>query len=402
MRQQAILRTRSLGALLGVTGPLVLTALLTNLQAGQSRDYAFLYLGLVAALGLSVGLVPSLIAAAASFLCVDFFFVPPVHTLTITDETDLVNLLVFFGAAGVIGGLTARRRHAQLQAEALSAHLQAANAELERLNREQAEAARTAVRLAQAQQQVRVLEEADRVRRELLQNVSHELRTPLAGILMGVTAAQGDSRVPARSREALEGIAGQARRLNRLVGDMLDMARIEGGVLDLDLAEMDMVEAATAAADRLRRISQGRQVELHAPGTPVEVVADWGRVAQVLDNLLGNADRFAPQGSPIEVRVAPGTRGMVVTQVVDHGPGVPPELRQRIFERFVLARTQLGGGSPDPQAGTGLGLAIVRGLIEAQAGRVWLDEPAASSTGAVFAFSLPAAPPTVPASPELQ
>ena len=383
---------RVIQAGVAVAGPVALTAVLSHLGSGQSRDYAFLYLGLVAALGLSTGIVASLIAAAASFLLVDYYFVPPEHTLSIADETDLVNLLVFFATAATVGGLTSRRRAAQLEAEALSRHLQSANTELERLNRDQAEAARTAVRLAQAQQQVHLLEETDRLRRELLQNVSHELRTPLASVLMGTTAMLGGDDIPTRWHETLEGITTQTRRLNRLVGDMLDMARIEGGVLDLHLDDVDMAEAAATAADRLRAMSPERVVAVQPGPGPLDVVADWDRVAQVLDNLLINADRYAPAGTPIEVRVSRGARGTVVTQVVDHGSGVAPGLREHVFERFVAKHEPDGGAETESTGGTGLGLAIVRGLIEAQAGRVWLDEPEPGATGARFAFSLPAAP----------
>jgi two-component system sensor histidine kinase KdpD len=379
-----------LGIGAATAGPLALTAILSHVQSGQSREYAFLYLALVAALGLFLDLTSSLVAAAVSFLCVDYFFVPPVHQLSIADETDLVNLLVFFGAAGVIGGLSSRRRRAQLEAEALSRRLRVANEEMERLNREQADTARTAVRLAHTEQQVRVLQETDRLRRELLQNVSHELRTPLASILTGTTAFLDQPKLSAPQRELLTAIAGQARRLNRLVGDMLDMARIEGGALDLVLDEMDMGEAATAAAERLRRISRDRTVEVVVTRRPVEVVADWDRVGQVMDNLLMNADRFAPPESAIEVRITPGARGNVVTQVTDHGPGVAPELRERIFERFVGQRPPERDGRAE-LGGTGLGLAIVRGLVEAQAGRVWLDDSEPGANGARFAFSLPAA-----------
>jgi two-component system OmpR family sensor kinase len=125
-------------------------------------------------------------------------------------------------------------------------------------------------------------------------------------------------------------------------------------------------------------------------GDPVDVVADWDRVGQVLDNLLVNADRFSPPGAAVEVRVAPGARHTVVTEVRDHGPGVAPEMRDSVFERFVSG--PVDDGRPAGSLGsTGLGLAIVRGLVEAQAGRVWLDEPPRGETGARFAFSLPAA-----------
>src|ERR1700741_2200157 len=89
------------GSFLAIAGPVALTAILVQVDVGVSRDYAFVYLAVVAALGLLSGLGPALLAAGASFLLVDYFFVSPVHTLTIADETDLVNLLVFFGTAGV-------------------------------------------------------------------------------------------------------------------------------------------------------------------------------------------------------------------------------------------------------------------------------------------------------------
>jgi two-component system OmpR family sensor kinase len=125
-------------------------------------------------------------------------------------------------------------------------------------------------------------------------------------------------------------------------------------------------------------------VSIELESGSLEAVADWDRLGQVLDNLLANADRYAPPDSPIEIHVAPGARGTVVTRVIDHGPGVPEGMRERIFDRFV--RDEQAGGE-----GTGLGLAIVRGIIEAHAGRIWLDDPEAGG-GAVFAFTLPAAP----------
>jgi two-component system sensor histidine kinase KdpD len=228
------------------------------------------------------------------------------------------------------------------------------------------------------------LRDADRVRRELLQNVSHELRTPLASILTGATALLTRADLSATVREGLTGIVAQSRRLDRLVGDMLDLARIEGHALELHLEPTDVGAAAEAAGDRLRAVRPGRRVDVVTDPGSLEAVADWDRLGQVLDNLLVNADRYAPEATPIEIHVAPGVRGTVVTRVIDHGPGVPNELRDRIFERFVRDETS---GSE----GTGLGLSIVRGIVEAHAGRVWLDDPAAGE-GAVFAFTLPAAP----------
>ena len=374
------------GLAAGVLGPVALTAVLVPLRAPQPRDYVFLYLGVVALLGVGRGLAPALVAAASSFLLVDFFFVPPVHTLTVADEQDLVNLLVFFGAAGLVGGVGSRRRRNQLAAEALSQQLRRANEELARLNREQAEAAAVAVRLARTEQQVRVLEESDRVRRDLLANVSHELRTPLGSILTNSTGLLSDPALAAGLHAEVESIAVEARRLNRLVGEMLDMARIEGNALTLHLEPVDVGAAVEAAVERLHVPSPQREVEWESDASGLQVVADWDRLGQVLDNLLANADRAAREGTSITLSASRGARSMIVVRVGDRGPGVPDELRPRLFSRFVH-----GGSGDGDGGGVGLGLAIVRGLVEAHAGRVWLED-GEGGTGATFAFSLPAAP----------
>jgi K+-sensing histidine kinase KdpD len=377
-----------LGCSVAVAAPVAVTATLVPLGA-SSRDYVFVYLAVVAVLAVVSGLVPALVAAAASFLLVDWFFVPPLHTLSVADETDLVNLLVFFGTAGLVGGLGARRRRAQLSAEALAKQLRSANRDLERLNREQSDAAVVAVRLARTEQQVHSLEETDRLRAELLGNVSHELRTPLATILTGSTGLLDNPELSPVLRAEVISIAGETQRLAQLVSDMLDLARIEGRALRLQVADVDVREAIDAAVDRLRRHSPTRPVEVHLD-EGVEVVADWTRLGQVLDNLLGNADRYAPTGTSIRVEAARGKRAMVVIRVIDHGPGIPSDQRERIFERFV--RSADPGGN-EGSGGTGLGLAIVRGIVEAHAGRVWVEE-SRESEGSRFAFAVPAAEPS--------
>jgi K+-sensing histidine kinase KdpD len=384
MTRPRVDRVLIVGSATALIAPPLLTIALVRLPSAESLAYVFLYLGIVASLGLVAGLVPALIAAALSSVLADYFFLPPVYSLSLSNPSDVIYLVIFFATAGAVGAVGALRRRATDDARALTRTLSETNTELERLYREQAAAARTAVRLAQTQQQVSALRHADRVRRELLQNVSHELRTPLASVLTGATVLLGRADLSAPVREGLIGIVTQSLRLDRLVGDMLDLARIEGHALELRLEPTDVGAAAEAAAGRLRRLRPERRVEVTVEAGFVEAVADWDRLGQVLDNLLVNAHRYAPEGTPIEIRVAPGVRGTVVTRVIDHGPGVPAGMRDRVFERF--ARDEASGSE-----GTGLGLAIVRGIVEAHAGRVWLDDPDAGG-GAVFAFTLPAAP----------
>jgi two-component system sensor histidine kinase KdpD len=351
------------------------------------RDYIFLYLGAVAVLGLLGGLWPALLAAAFSFLLVDYFFVPPVGTLTIADREDIVNLLAFAATGLLVGLLASRRRRALLESRELAGQLRDANSELVRLNAEQASAAQSAVRLARSEQQIRSLQETDRLRRELLANVSHELRTPLGTILAESTDTAGRLSAGDAARR-LDTIAAEARRLDLLVEDMLDMARIESGALELDLEPVLLQDAVVAAAERLQHGHPDRKVSWDRDETSTEVLVDWDRLGQILDNLLENANRFGPAGTPIRIAVSHEEPDLVTVRVSDQGPGVPLELRDRIFHRFVR-----GPDGPDqgPSPGTGLGLAIVKALVEAHAGTIRLEEPAAGK-GATFTFTLPEAP----------
>jgi two-component system sensor histidine kinase KdpD len=366
-------------------GPVIVTAVLVNFSHQVQRDYVFIYLGLVAVVGVVRGLWPALVSAGVSFLLVDYFFVPPVGTLTIADEQDIVNLIAFLVTAGLVGALASRRRRAFLESEALTRQLRDANTELVRLNKEQAEASSAEIRLARSEQQVRSLQEADRLRRELLANVSHELRTPLGTILTESTDVSA-ARSPEEAAARLQTIAEEARRLKALVDDMLDMAVIEGGALELDLEPLDLADAITAAADRIKRNSPKRVIDSDPVSSHVEVLADWNRLGQIFDNLLANADRFGPVGTPITVKVTREEPGLVTVRIRDRGPGVAPELRQRIFERFFRDASEA-----ESKGGTGLGLAIVRGLVGAHAGTVAVDEQG-EEPGATFRFTIPEAP----------
>ena len=365
---------------LALAGPGILTAVLVQFSPTDKRNYVFLYLGVVAIVGVLRGFWPALLAAAVSFALLDYFFTVPYYTFTMSRPEDALNLLVFVVVAALVGILASRRRQALLQAEALTKQLRDVNSELIRLNKEQAEAAQAALRLARSEQQINALRETDQLRRELLANVSHELRTPL-GTILAESTDPIEERSAAEMGQALQTIAAEARRLNALVADMLDMTIIEGGALELDLAPLDIADAIEAAAERLHRFSPGRQVSWDSDAARAEVLGDWARLGQVLDNLLSNADRFAPPSTAINVQVTHEQVGLVTIRVSDRGPGIPVELRERIFERFFRGQ---GDGNT---GGTGLGLAIVKGLVEAHAGTVAVEE--GPQPGATLRFTLP-------------
>lgn len=368
-------------ALAAVVAPVALTAVLLQLRTTSSqREYVFIYMAVVAVIAVLRGLWPALLAAAVSFLLVDYFFVPPARTLTIADEQDLVNLAIFFGTAGVVGFLAGRRRQAQIRAQGLASELRNANVELIRLNRDQAAAAQAAVRLARTEQQVQLLQQAEQELRDLLATISHELRTPIGTILTDTTNMLRTQEMNTSVRYRIEGIAAEARRLNRLLADMLSLARIESGALHLTLEPIQVADAVAAAAERLKRTAPDRRVEWDPKETAVNVLADWDSLGQIFDNLFDNANRFAPPGTPISVRLAHEDPGRVAIRVVDRGPGVPAAMRERLFNRFVK-------GPSDAGDGTGLGLAITRGLVEAHAGSIALEDGHPGET--TFRLTLP-------------
>jgi len=227
---------------------------------------------------------------------------------------------------------------------------------------------------------VQVLEEADRLRSALMRSVSHDLRTPLASI----TAAAEDLNEPglalgAEDRRVLAStIATESRRLDRLVGDLLDVSRIESGRLEV---HPQIVEIADLVFSALGETPQS-DVEVMLGPEPLLVRADPVLIEQVLRNLIDNALRFSPAGTCPRV-TATRRDGVVSVAVADHGPGVTATERSRIFEVFYSPMD--GEGS----RASGVGLAICQGFVAAHGGNIWVDETLGG--GATFMFTLPAA-----------
>jgi signal transduction histidine kinase len=231
--------------------------------------------------------------------------------------------------------------------------------------------------LGKEREEVARLRRVDLARTELMAVAAHELRTPLAAIL-GVLDTLRDHGAALDDRlrtELIDGAEGQAERLSRLVEDLLTMSRIEDGVLRLSMVEAD---ARELVADAARAAGREEQVVIEV-GAVGSVVCDEDAVVRVLTNLLDNAGKYAPSEEPITVLVSRvGDR--VRFAVRDHGPGVPPEERESVFDRF---RRLDGSGRP----GTGLGLYIARGLVDAHDGELSAGE--APGGGAEFSFWLP-------------
>jgi two-component system phosphate regulon sensor histidine kinase PhoR len=218
-----------------------------------------------------------------------------------------------------------------------------------------------------------------RAQREFISLVGHELRNPIAS-LKGY--AQLMQRRAIYSREAVETIVRQTNRLNRLVGDLLDASRLEAGRLELRRTEVDLVGRLRGVVEAMRELTDKHQIEFDAPEWPVVGWWDRDRLEQVMDNLVGNAIKYSPDGGRIVVRIE--DRGHeVLISVADQGSGIAPEALPYLFERFYRAPDAVDG----PARGIGLGLYVCKGLVEAMGGRIWVDsEPAHGST---FTFTLP-------------
>jgi signal transduction histidine kinase len=225
------------------------------------------------------------------------------------------------------------------------------------------------------------LGEAEARERNFFMSVSHELRTPLTAIRGHVDALrEGLAEDPKLRAESLEIIAAEAGRLERLVGEVLDLAKLEGHRFALSREEVDMERLCDRAYATFTEEARRRAIDFrHASTSRPVIVADGDRVLQIITNLLANAFRWTPDGGRIDLdlRAANGTVGVSVS---DNGPGIEPADHERIFRAF---------WSRDG-SGTGLGLAIARELAEAHGGRIKLDsEP---GKGSRFELELPAEP----------
>jgi signal transduction histidine kinase len=207
------------------------------------------------------------------------------------------------------------------------------------------------------------LAETDRVRRDLVANVSHELRTPITALQAKLENLLDGVEAP--EQETFEVMLTQVQRLGRLVQQLLDLSKLEAGVVPLERAAFP-VEPLLEHAVREQRLNEPG-VDVAVSVEPANLTADGDpeRVHQVVANLLENAVRFTPQGGTVEVRAGRSPQGVVI-EVLDEGPGIPDAERARVFERFYRA----DAARSSRQGGAGLGLAIARWIVDLHGGDI--------------------------------
>ncbi|MCD6289968.1 MAG: GAF domain-containing protein, partial [Anaerolineae bacterium] len=242
--------------------------------------------------------------------------------------------------------------------------------------------AQVAARTADLQVALERAQEADRLKSAFLSTISHELRTPLAVIKGFVsTLLQNDVQwEPEMRQEFLATIEREADHLTGLIEQLLDMSRLEAGVLAVDQRPCRLQDVYANVADRLQLLARDHRLRVDFPDDLPLVHADLHRVGQVLSNLVENAAKYSPAGSEIVIR-AVRADGQVLVSVTDQGEGIAPEFHERIFERFFRVQDE------PSRSGTGLGLAICRGIVEAHGGRIWVES--VPEEGSTFSFTLP-------------
>ncbi len=235
--------------------------------------------------------------------------------------------------------------------------------------------------LAERSEAARVEAEAERLRTSLLSSLSHDLRTPLSTIegAASTLVQQGATLPHEVRRDMAETIVEESRRMARLVSNLLDMVRVETGALAVQKAWQPLEEALGVALLRLDEPLSSHPVDVRLPPELPLVPIDELLIEQVFINLLENAAKYTPPGTPITIS-ARHADGAVVVEVADQGPGIASGTEEAVFRKFYRA----GQGN---EGGAGLGLTICRGIVTAHGGRIWVDHP--SGQGAVFRFTIP-------------
>lgn len=240
----------------------------------------------------------------------------------------------------------------------------------------------TRTQLHEEAEQVKWLAESEKLHRSLLNAVSHDLRTPLSSITGAVTGLllEGEQYDAETRQSLLRTIKEGAGRMNRFVTNLLDMARIESGILRLNREYCDIQDIAGVVLKEVREMAEGRKLLVTIPGDIPPVEIDFGLIEQVMINLMENSIKYSPPESPIDFTVKAGNEEVTV-EIGDFGPAIPEGDRVKIFDKFYRLR------SAKHVTGTGLGLSICRNIVEAHGGRIWVEpRPEGGNT---FAFSLP-------------
>lgn len=322
---------------------------------------------------------PGILASLLGVACFNFFFLPPFGTFSIAEPENWIAFIAFVITAVTAGQLSARARQRAEEANA-------ARREVERLYHELQDS-------FERSSQAKALKQSERLKSALLDAVTHDLRTPLTAIKASATTLLDDERSPRSGetrlgaegrREMLEVIDEETDRLDRFIGGLMELARLEAGERQLRRQWNSPDEIIMAAMKRAEPRTRAHKIELWLDDELPSVNVDEAALVEVVYVLVDNAAKYSAPGSVIKVTANAGDENQVRVTVADEGPGIPPELRERVFDKFFRAMRDGDQG----KHGTGMGLAIARGIVEAHGGRIWI-ESGESGRGARFIVEVP-------------
>ena len=349
------------GYLSALGGVAFATLLLAPFQGNINSTTAALALLLVVLVVATVfGSRSALLASVLGVLSFNFFFLPPLYTLTIADPQNWFAFAAFLVTAVVAGQLSSYARRRADESEARRREIERLYSELQAAFKQgsQAEAFRQGEQLKSA----------------LLDAVTHDLRTPLTSIKASVTTLMEDSIVldqDARS-EFLEIIDEETDRLNKFIGGMVDLARLEAGKSSLRKTWSEVEEIIGNAIERARTSLTNHHIIVEIEREMPAVRVDAASIEEVIYTLLDNAAKYSPDTSDIRIKARRGANETVEISVEDKGSGIPLDMRERVFDKFF--RASAADDANSTSSGLGLGLAIARGVTESQDGRIWIED----------------------------
>jgi K+-sensing histidine kinase KdpD len=382
---KGLLEKQWLGYSLAVFGVTALTGAL-KLFGGNINPttVALVLLLVILFIATGWGSRPAIVASVLSVVCFNFFYLPPVGTFSISDPHNWIALIAFLVTAITAGELSARAKRRAKEADA-------GRREIERLYKELQDS-------FERSSQAKALEQSERLKSALLDAVTHDLRTPLTSIKASVTTlldetngAGGDGQSitldAASRREMLEVIDEESDRLNRFIGGLIELARIEAGEMQLRRRWGAIDEIVAAALSRAESLTRRHRIKLDIERDLPVVRVDARAVSEVVYTVLDNAAKYSPPETTILVEARREGDDSVLIAIVDDGETIAPELRERVFDKFFRA-TRDGDITRHRPSGTGMGLAIAKGIVEAHDGRIWI-EGGNNGKGTRVVFTLP-------------
>ncbi len=328
------------------------------------------------------GSKPAVLASLLGVACFNFFYLPPVGTFTISAPENWIALFAFLITAITAGQLSARARRRAQEADT-------ARQEIGRLYHELQDS-------FERSSQAKALKQSERLKSALLDALTHDLRTPLTSIKASVSMLLHDQLAATRGeagerlgeegrQEMLEVINEESDRLDRFIGSLMDLARIEAGEMQLRRQLTPLDEIIMAAMKRAEPRTRDHRIELWLNDDLPSVNVDEPTLVEAIYALVDNAAKYSDPGSTIRVSAKSGDEDTAYVIVEDQGKGIPPELRERVFDKFFRAMRDGDHGQP---SGTGMGLAIAQGIVEAHGGRIWVED-GAEGRGTKFVVALP-------------